>query len=180
MVLPSIAGQSSWGPKPGQGASTTTQTSQAGTEKSRVDKKSANSETASSSNNAASAAVTIEEKNQGSSASDTEQQGSSQPHDGLSTTEVSLGETSKTPAAPPATYTSPKKQAPYHQAGGDSHLPYTFRFGMPRPTTVALATRFPVFGQTPDSPAEAVRDTLESAATTRLPALKGQSVSLYV
>ncbi|GLR64771.1 hypothetical protein [Marinospirillum insulare] len=58
-------------------------------------------------------------------------------------------------------------------------LPMTFSFGLRRPQAVAVAMRHPLLeGKQPTTAAQAILDTLDLAATNRLPYIKGTEVSL--
>jgi len=58
-------------------------------------------------------------------------------------------------------------------------LPITFRFGLRRPQAVAVAMRYQLLeGKQPDTPAQAILDTFDLAATNRLPYNKGAEISL--
>jgi len=58
-------------------------------------------------------------------------------------------------------------------------LPITFRFGLRRPQAVAVAMRYQLLeGKQPDTPAQAILDTFDLAATNRLPYNKGNEISL--
>lgn len=60
-------------------------------------------------------------------------------------------------------------------------LPLTFSFGVRRPLNLAIALRHPVLdANTNLTPAQAVLNTLDLAATNRLPYLKGSSLNLFV
>ncbi|MFK7161300.1 hypothetical protein V6U78_09655 [Marinospirillum sp. MEB164] len=53
-------------------------------------------------------------------------------------------------------------------------LPISFAFGIPRPRAVAVMMRHPIVGnEAPASRAQAILETLQLAATDRLPYLKG-------
>lgn len=58
-------------------------------------------------------------------------------------------------------------------------LPIIFSFGLRRPQAVAVAMRHPLLeGQQPSTAAQAILDTLDLAATNRLPYIKGTEISL--
>lgn len=58
-------------------------------------------------------------------------------------------------------------------------LPVTFSFGVRRPQAVAVAMRHPLLeGKQPTTAAQAILDTLDLAATNRLPYTKGSGLSL--
>lgn len=60
-----------------------------------------------------------------------------------------------------------------------AQLPYTFKFGMPRPQALAVVMSKPQLGNQPLTNAqEAIQQTLDLAATNRLPYEKGSQVSL--
>lgn len=60
-------------------------------------------------------------------------------------------------------------------------LPLTFGFGIKRYTTLPLAMRFSlVAGQAPTSPQEAIKATLNLAATNSVAYAKGSQVNLYL
>ncbi|MBE0508831.1 MAG: hypothetical protein IBX50_19270 [Marinospirillum sp.] len=58
-------------------------------------------------------------------------------------------------------------------------LPFTFGFGIRRPMAIAVAMRQPIFGnESPLSAAQAIGETLDLAATNRLPYVRGSQLSL--
>ncbi|SFB81096.1 hypothetical protein SAMN05660443_0272 [Marinospirillum celere] len=58
-------------------------------------------------------------------------------------------------------------------------LPYTFNFGIRRPMAIAVAMSKPQLGnQNPASANEAIQQTLDLAATNRLPYERGSQISL--
>jgi hypothetical protein len=58
-------------------------------------------------------------------------------------------------------------------------LPFTFGFGIRRPMAIAVAMRQPIFGtESPASAAQAIGQTLDLAATNRLPYVRGSQLSL--
>lgn len=58
-------------------------------------------------------------------------------------------------------------------------LPLTFGFGLRRSQAVAVAMRYPLLeGRQPSSAAQAILDTLDLAATNRLPYIKGSAINL--
>lgn len=58
-------------------------------------------------------------------------------------------------------------------------LPFTFGFGIRRPIAVAVMMRHPILGQeAPGTAAQAIQDTLDLAATNRLPYTKGSQLYL--
>ncbi|WP_114416260.1 hypothetical protein [Marinospirillum perlucidum] len=68
---------------------------------------------------------------------------------------------------------------PQKPADQRPELPFTFSFGMRRPLAVAVAMSHPLIGNSsPVSPAEAIQQTLDLAATNRLPYDKGEQITL--
>lgn len=58
-------------------------------------------------------------------------------------------------------------------------LPFTFAFGVRRPMAVAVMMRNPILGaDAPENRNQAIQDTLDLAATNRLPYLKGAQLNL--
>jgi len=83
------------------------------------------------------------------------------------------------PEVPPSARSKTTQQVEPKDPQERPQLPYTFNFGIRRPYALAVAMSQPLLGnKTPESPSQAVQQTLDLAATNRLPYEKGSQVNL--
>lgn len=100
------------------------------------------------------------------------------------TPDFALELTTKTPAtenteSPAAVVETPVYPEEARHGRKRPPLPFTFAFGIRRPMTVAVMMRHPILGaDAPENRIQAIQDTLDLAATNRLPYQKGAQLSL--